>query len=200
MFHLENPEKYTANQSIVEKMSSSNVLAGPDRGYDEFVIDVVFETQFETALRDCLYDATSGDIPAAAVRWDITEMKSIILNNHLETENVIIRSDGSVPFDVVPIKDSEGWEMGLVALGVSDPSHPAELIGMFSGSTLVVSPEYRQQGVGKALIASRLIYDDWLPTWDHDKPGYSPMGAETVKAGLDLAKELVAGLQPALKI
>lgn len=54
------------------------------------------------------------------------------------------------------------------------------LSGIFTGCDLSVAVAFRNRGLGRYLVQKRLLDDDWLPTWDHDEPGYSPEGARCV--------------------
>jgi GNAT superfamily N-acetyltransferase len=70
------------------------------------------------------------------------------------------------------------------------PNDDEKIVGLLLKPDLVVDRTYRGFGIGRALIAAELLLTGGIPTWEHDKPGYSPAGAATVRAGVDLARTL----------
>jgi GNAT superfamily N-acetyltransferase len=190
---LINPEEYEHNRDMLNELDDENVLVGPDRDPEDADVDRMFGSEFSTSLRDCLFDA---DHHGDDIRDKSEEDLIALLLNCGDFENPIIEIDDANL--IIPILASEGYEIG--AMGVQRQEDLTwDATGIFFGPTLVVQRKYQGQGIGKALVAARLLKDGALLTWEHDTPGYSPAGEGTVIAGLDLAKDLL-GPAPGPKI
>lgn len=87
------------------------------------------------------------------------------------------------------IPGPDGFDIGLAAL-MRTPNEDERMVGLLLRPDLVVDRTYRGFGIGRALIAAELLTTGEIPTWEHDKPGYSPAGAATVAAGIALARAL----------
>ena len=165
------------------------VLVGPGREADEVVYDDAFAVRFPDALQDFCVDA--------GIAWKKSPLQFI--GNDLDRHAFSLWS-GPVLVDfahdelrIVEAVAPDGTDLGVLALGLRSGGDGATIRGLFTGSTLAVSDTYRGFGIGRALAMARLIRDEELPTWEHDKPGYSDRGAATILS----AARAIARLEPA---
>lgn len=162
--------------TLLDQLDGDALLAGPGRDLDEVVIDRVFAKPFHEALQDFCVDAGIPrepsrlqpiGTPLEARLIEIAEGPAIAESERDEVKIVEAFSHEDIPLGVVALQrrlGSEGWR----------------LAGLFTGATLAVEPTIKGFGIGHALVMARLIMDEALPTWDHDKPAYSPGGAATI--------------------
>ncbi|MEP3668995.1 MAG: hypothetical protein ABJN42_19905 [Roseibium sp.] len=149
---------------MIEALDEETVLCGPDGDPDDVIVDPIMGSDFQTALADY---ATDGEIP---------DLSAFVQEVLAPLEPVAWVGD----VRIVPALGVEGYEFGLIALDKTD-----KIAGIFSGPTLCVSSEFSGQGIARQLVVERMIRDRELPTWDHDKPGYSPGGEGVILSALD---------------
>jgi GNAT superfamily N-acetyltransferase len=171
--------------SLLFRLDAASVLTGPDRDPAEAVIDPVFEAPFASALADLRADAgLPGNGPDPVPPWVAG----------LARDGALIAASDEVRLLDATAPDGTGLGVLLVDTGSRAPN----VIGLFTGPTLCVDPKLRGRGYGRALAMARLIRDEALPTWEHDRPGYSPAGAATVASALSALRRMAPeeGLNP----
>jgi hypothetical protein len=177
--------------SLLEELDGDALLAGPGRDLEEVVIDRVFAKPFHEALQDFCVDA---GIPREPSRMQpigtplehrlvkIAESPAIAESEIDEAKIVEVFSHEDIPLGVVALQRpaGEGWRLS----------------GLFTGATLAVNGTDQGFGIGHALVMARLILDEALPTWDHDKPAYSPGGVATIA----VARRRLLEMSPVLNL
>lgn len=149
---------------MIDELQGDAILSGPGRDAGDAVIDPVFAVDFPIALADHCVEAGIADNSTSLEAWAGHAW------SHAE------RLWSMPDFDTCIIPGSSGGVMALRR----DGSEGASIRGVFTGSTLCVDSRSRGLGIGRDLVVARLIQDEALPTWSHDKPGYSPAGAGAV--------------------
>lgn len=159
--------------ALLDRCDADHVLVGPGRDPDGAEISTVFAARFKTALADLEDDlgmpGRSGSSLEGWGRRTLDELPVAV------SGDARIRIAPAISEDMVPV--------GVVLLEKDARLETPRIKGVFTGPTLCLDRAWRGRGYGSALVAARLIMDEWLPTWDHDTPGYSPAGAATARAG-----------------
>jgi len=179
----------------ISTLSHETALAGPDGRPDRVVIDQVMAKPFAELEADLMTRVGTprvmdGSLPQAVT----TPFHDWIQDLAASADPLILLDDYG---RIVSLQDPEGEIRGFAAL-LGDGVDNWHLRGMILDCDLSVDPISRGHGIGRALVAAQLLYGEGLPTWEHDKPGYSPAGAATVFAGLALAQDLVRDLEDTL--
>lgn len=163
--------------SLMSRLTDDSILSGPDRAPDDYYVDDILASTFKEALNDLMVDheidpQIEGYLPQA-INQPLNAFASDLFHNG----QVLLE----VPQDEIRIVSCE---TGVLLLQSMAHTQHAKICGMLSGSTLAIDPisGLRGLGYGRDLVIARLIQDEALPTWDHDKPGYSYAGAQTVRA------------------
>lgn len=156
----------SALAALVQQLTCAEFLAGPGRGFEDLVIDPIFARDAPSALADLGQDAGrpgafSSDLP---VPGDLV--------------GPVLHQDASRTFR--EIRDDDDMSIGV---GAFDPD--GHLLGFYTGCTLFVLPGRRGSGTGSDLVALRFALDRGLPLWDHDKPGFSPLGEAAHMRGFE---------------
>lgn len=162
---------------MLEGMTDQSILSGPDRVPDDFEISDILAGSWKSALQDFMLDNNISHPD------DGTLVGSV--NSPLERFSSELFKAGRILMDV-PEDEARiiAAESGMLLLQKCADWDRAELIGMFWGSTLIIDPisNIRGNGYGRDLVMARLFEDEALPTWDHDTPGYSTAGAQTIRS------------------
>lgn len=182
-------------RELVASLTPETVLAGPGGRPDRVVIDPVMAKLFSELEADLMARVgtprvTDGSLPQAVT----TPFHDWIQDLAASADPLILLDDYG---RIVSLQDPEGEIHGFAAL-LGDGIENWHLRGMILDSDLAVDPVNRGYGIGRALVAAQLLYGEGLPTWDHDKHGYSPAGAATVFAGLVLAQDFVRDFEDSL--
>lgn len=156
----------SALAALVRQLSCAEFLAGPGRDFEDVIIDPIFSQEAGSALADLGQDVGrpgvfSSDLP---VPGDLV--------------GPVLHQDASRTFR--EIRDGDGMSIGV---GAFDPD--GHLLGFYAGCTLFVLPGRRGGGTGSDLVALRFALDRGLPLWDHDKPGFSPLGEAAHMRGFE---------------
>lgn len=167
-----------ALKTLVAGLDDETILSGPDgRNPRHYEISSCFASSFRSALDDFMTDMEIAPGEPGTLQQAIHSPLNRFASQAWETGQLFM----DAPDDDIRIV---GCDMGVLLLRkMSDPDH-ARISGLFCGSTLVIDrfDNLRFFGLGRDLVIARMIQDEWLPTWDHDKPGYSDAGAMTVRA------------------
>lgn len=185
-----------ASPESLESLKDVDPLAGPYCSPNRVSIDPVFGKSVDLILRaageELEIDALVADI---GLDHSPTSPLSVFTREKLSPQLSILETSENQNLRII---EFPGAVSGMVALErISEDEE--RIRGIFFGPDLSVCPLYQNNGIGSALVAATLLVDGSIPTWDHDKPGYSPSGAWTVQKGLDLANELSAHLLELLK-
>jgi hypothetical protein len=167
--------------STLKEIDNETALCGPDGNPDRTVIDEIMGVPFRTALIDYCFDA-GITYNAASEGKDVVKLDDFILH-FLSEQDPVIEVTGSTPTIIVPAMTAGGENLGMLALTKNENGR-FYITGCFSGSNLSVDPDFQENGIGRALTLARLMSDEELPTWNHDKPGYTAAGVETVRSAV----------------
>jgi GNAT superfamily N-acetyltransferase len=166
----------------LEDMSSDQVLAGINGDVDRVVIDDVFKSSYKLVCQD-YFNSVGVSLETGGALFQARNTPTWnYVQSHLVGQEAIL-SNNELGVKIVDLIDQDGAVCGLAALldtQIGDDTY--RIRGLLYGSTLVVDPLYRNFGIGKQLVLARMLTCGDLPTWDHDTPGYSYGGAETVKS------------------
>jgi GNAT superfamily N-acetyltransferase len=133
-------------------------VGGPGCSDKQIVLDDVFAVTLTNTLEALANDfnvAINPAEPVAKPEWEI------------------VATLGDFNFVLPQDEDGVAWA-GVIAV---DPS--LKIVGAYTGCTLAVDPDVRNQGIGTALTVLRFLIFEGLPLWDHDKAGYSFGGYAT---------------------
>lgn len=183
-------------REVVASLTPETVLAGPGGRPDRVVIDPVMAKLFSELEADLMARVgtprvTDGSLPQAVT----TPFHDWIQDLAASADPLILLDDYG---RIVSLQDPEGEIHGFAAL-LGDGIENWYLRGMILDCDLAVDPVNRGYGIGRALVAAQLLYGEGLPTWEHDKPGYSPAGAITVFRGMELAQRLAREIEAEIR-
>lgn len=181
--------------SLVEGLDDITVLVSPERDPADVVVDPILAKDFTEVLDDLAahLGAPLADVPGA-LRQHVDAPIRHWVDDQVQQNAPLMEFDDSYGL-VILMTDREGHEIGLAALR-GDPMDGYKIRGLLFGADLVVDPLHRGMGLGSSLVAASLLYNESLPTWDHDEPGYSPAGEICVRRGLVLARNLAREFRP----
>lgn len=179
---------------LIEGLDDITVLVSPERDPADLVVDPILAKDFGEVL-DGL--AEHLGIPLTDVPGALRQHVDAPIRHWIDEQ--LMRHPPLMEFDddygvIISMVDAEGFEIGLAALR-GDPMDGYKIRGLLFGADLVVDPLHRGMGLGSSLVAASLLYNEGLPTWDHDEPGYSPAGEICVRRGLELAQKMAAELR-----
>lgn len=129
---------------------------GPGCSPDGIVVDPVFAKSLSSVLKTWILD-TIGDI----------ELGSSLLGRTFRRPIDPVRHAGITYCEV------EAPASGVVAFIQNSSSM---IVGAYTGMDLAVNPGWQRKGIGRILVAERFLRDGSLPSWNCDKPGFSPAG------------------------
>lgn len=183
-------------REMVATLTPETILAGPGGRPDRVVIDPVMAKPFSELEADLMTRVGTprvmdGSLPQAVT----TPFHNWIQDLAASADPLILLDDCG---RIVSLQDPEGEIQGFAAL-LGDGIDSWHLRGMILDCDMAVDPADRGHGIGRALVATQLLYGEGLPTWEHDKPGYSPAGAMTVLRGLELAQRLSRDIETAMQ-
>ena len=158
MLQITNPDLiHAAKHSLraLESCTEEKFLTG---GARRVVVDEIFATPLSSVLLGFLSDAGYDAMP-------LPQSLSSLATLTPEAEIVFGDAQGC---------DGElGY--GILALNLTQNRY----VGAYTGCSLAVDSEFRDQGIGRALVMLRYLRDAELPLWSHDKPSYSTAGYAT---------------------
>lgn len=168
---------------LLEGLDEDMILVGPGGDPDQVLMDDILGKDFKTCLQQYMQDAGIEQTPAGILTQAVTTPIDLYINSKMVSREAIWDIP-DVEIIIVPTEDATGVETGVAALLQRSTQGQYRIAGLFHGCDLSVDPLYQGYGIGTALVAARLLRDEALPTWDHDRPGYSHAGAETVRRAL----------------
>ena len=168
---------------MIHGLDDETVLCGPEGNPQDVVVDPAMGKKFGAVLAD-LSEQIGVALSTAGLPQHVRSPIRSWTRNQVEGGEVLMRLDDYGT--IVPIVDGSGLELGLMAV-MGDEMDGYSIRGLLLGSDLVMDRNYRGMGIGRCLVAASLLYRGGLPTWDHDKPGYTPEGEACVRSGLRLA-------------
>lgn len=170
-------------------LGEEELLCGPGREPSQVHIWSGFGKPFKSALNVLAENVSCPDWNIATLGQQIGSPLHTWITKHLSPQTVLLRTTEANGVRIVSILDQTNLEVGLAALRWTEQTDD-QIVGLLLSSEFCVEPAQRGQGIGKGLVAAELLSTGRLPTWEHDKPGYSPAGATTVAAGYRLAQSL----------
>jgi hypothetical protein len=69
-----------------------------------------------------------------------------------------------------------GFRFVTISTGILLLDDRRRIIGAYAGSDLVLKPALHGFGLGRELVTERALRDGSIPVWNHDRPGYTPVG------------------------
>jgi len=139
--------------AALQELSLDEFLAGTDREDPEIDVDDIFAGTFDDALRDYLVDSGFKD------------------TSHFPHRAPLGRSDGDIVYlnavdvDLVTSHGIAAWS-----------TKAGCLVGLYTGCTLAVDPEFRGIGIGTNLVKLRFLCNEELPLWYLDEASFSNAG------------------------
>jgi len=176
----------------VPEISDAELLCGPGGDPDRVHIWDGFAKPFETSLQELAESVGRTDWGTGPMIQQVTSPLRAWIAEYLSPRPALLETTGQYEVRIVQVPGQDGDEIGLAAL-MRTANDDERIAGLLLRPDLVVDRTYQGLGIGRALIATELLLTGGIPTWDHDKPGYSPAGAVTVRAGVDLARTLSPG-------
>jgi GNAT superfamily N-acetyltransferase len=178
-----------AQPQQVPQISDEELLCGP--GVDPARVHIWdgFAKPFETSLQELAESVGRTDWGSGPMIQQVTSPLRAWIAETLSPQPALLETTGQDEVRIVPILSPERNEIGLAAL-ILTPNDDERIVGLLLRPDLAVERSYRGFGIGRALIAAELLLTGGIPTWEHDKPGYSPAGAATVRAGIELARTM----------
>lgn len=173
----------------VAEISDAELLCGPGGDPARVHIWDGFAKPFETSLQELAESVGRTDWGTGPMIQQVTSTLRAWIAEQLTPQPSLLETTGQDEVRIVAIPGPDGVDLGLAAL-MRTANDDERIAGLLLRPDLVVDRTYRGLGIGRALIATELLLTGGIPTWDHDKPGYSPAGAATVRAGVDLARTL----------
>jgi hypothetical protein len=173
----------------VPEISDEELLCGPGGDPARVHIWAGFSKPFETSLQELAKNIGRTDWGTGPMIQQVTSPLRAWIAETLSSQPSILETTGQDEVRIVPVPGPDGFEIGLAAL-MRTPNDDERIVGLLLRPDLVVDTLCRGFGIGRALIAAELLSTGGIPTWEHDKPGYSPGGAATVRAGIALARTL----------
>lgn len=173
----------------VPEIPDEELLCGPGGDPARVQIWDGFAKPFETSLQELAESVGRTDWGTGPMIQQVTSPLRVWIAEQLTPQSSLIETTGQDEVRIVAIPGPDGFDLGLAAL-MRTPNDDEKIVGLLLRPDLVVDRTYRGFGIGRGLIATELLLTGGVPTWDHDKPGYSPAGAATVSAGVDLARTL----------
>ena len=173
----------------VPDISDAELLCGPGGDPDRVHIWDGFAKPFETSLQELAESVGRTDWGTGPMIQQVTSPLRAWIAEQLSPQPALLETTGQDEVRIVPVPGPDGDDIGLAAL-MRTPNDDERIVGLLLRPDLVVDRTYRGLGIGRALIATELLLTGGIPTWDHDKPSYSPAGAATVRAGVDLTRTL----------
>jgi hypothetical protein len=173
----------------VPEISDEELLCGPGGDPARVHIWAGFSKPFETSLQELAKNVGRTDWGTGSMIQQVTSPLRAWIAETLSSQPSILETTGQDEVRIVPVPGPDGFEIGLAAL-MRTPNDDERIVGLLLRPDLVVDTLCRGFGIGRALIAAELLSTGGIPTWEHDKPGYSPGGAATVRAGIALARTL----------
>jgi len=173
----------------IPEISDEELLCGPGGDPARVHIWDGFSKPFETSLQELAESVGRTDWGTGPMVQQVTSPLRAWIAETLSSQPSIIETSGQDEVRIVPVLGPDGLDIGLAAL-MRAPNDDERIVGLLLRPDLAVERCYRGVGIGRALIATELLLTGGIPTWDHDKPGYSPAGAATVRAGVALARTI----------
>lgn len=143
---------------------------------------------FESLLRELCHSLNIPEGKKGALPQHVGSPIRDWIDLHLATEDPILVSDEGF-HRIVAINPRDTGCYALAALTMT-PSDNFRICGLFIGENLAVDPVMSGLGIGKGLIAARLIHKGDLPTWDREDAVVNHAGEATILGGLALARRL----------
>lgn len=173
----------------VPQISGEELLCGP--GGDPVRVHIWdgFVKPFEASLQELAESVGRTDRGAGPMIQQVTSPLRAWIAEQLTPQPSLLETTGQDEVRIVAIPGPDEFDLGLAAL-MRTANDDERIAGLLLRPDLVVDRTYQGLGIGRALIAAELLLTGGVPTWNHDKPGYSPAGAATVRAGIDLARTL----------
>lgn len=173
----------------VPEIPAEELLCGPGGDPARVHIWDGFAKPFETSLQELAESIGRTDWGTGPMIQQVTSPLRAWIAEHLTPQPSLLETTRQDEVRIVAIPGPDGVDLGLAAL-MRTANDDERIAGLLLRPDLVVDRTYQGLGIGRALIATELLLTGGIPTWDHDKPGYSPAGAATVRAGVDLARTL----------
>lgn len=168
------------------ELRSDEILCGPGRKNVEAVIWGGFEKKFDKLLKEffeSLIDSTfrnglSEKVPLSAFAAQLYQYPPLLYSVGLDDVRLVAAVNG------------DSIDVGIAAIGLSVQAEH-QIIGLLVHGELAVHPAHQGKGIGRGIVAAEILSSGCLPSWSHDKPGYTPSGAATVIAGYEVAKSIL---------
>lgn len=169
---------------LLSDLDAETVLCGPGGDPDRIVIDDLMAKTWQDTLSNLCDHFEIPPHQGKRLRSSI-DTPLWVWTQKLRYEGEIIgHQDDGYGF-LMALPDDKG-----IAHITGDDMDGFRLDGLLLECDLCVDPLARGFGIGSMIIATALLKFGELPTWHHDKPGYSHAGAGAVQSGLSLAKTL----------
>lgn len=175
---------------MILALENEKFLCGPDGDPKSVVIDDVFgrddglpDGYFARSIQDfCVEAQIERDRVSSLIQ--VTTPLYDYVARFVGNQPPILELDRGY-MKIVPATLPDSVSIGVMAVS-QGPMAPglntwSGLEGLSIGASLSVTKNMRYFGIGRALVVARLLSDEQLPTWEHDKPGYSYAGAAVVK-------------------
>ena len=167
-------------------LDEETVLSGPSHAVSDVVIDAIYGKPLRDVAQDCIRDLLQeANVPVAAID---PIFRDVVASTN--RQNTVWTVPGAAVM-IKPVALAGGTLYSPGFMAIHGDADGATCAGLFSGADLVVAQEFRGRGIGSALVATRLLHDGGLPTWEHDEPAYTPAGAACVVRGLWVVQDIL---------
>jgi Acetyltransferase (GNAT) family. len=155
------------------ELTEAGFLAGPGGDEADLDIDDIFAKSFAEVVDDWSWDSFGE--PGHG-----RELEALVVGNPLEPQDF-------VDFVIATVPDPAS---GVAAI------RDGKIVGLYVGSDLVVHPDHREQGIGRALVVERFCRFGDLPTWHLDTPAYSRAGLATHRSAFHSLVQALRSREP----
>lgn len=178
------PVGSAADARLIADLDAETVLCGPGGDPGRVVIDDIMAKTWDDMIMN-LCDHFEIPLHEGGQLRGAIDTPLWVWTQKLRREGGLVGRQDDGYGCLVPLPDDKG-----ITHLAGDDMDGFRIDGLLFECDLCVDPLARGFGIGSMIVATALLKFGELPTWHHDKPGYSHAGAGAVRSGLNIAKTL----------